>query len=92
MVTLHPPIYEPNSPPIIAAIIPAEAGAPEARAIPMERGRATSATEKPALKSCFKVFDSIVVSLKENRRFLVIMMRFKFQIFEKRLRLTINNL
>ena len=50
-VTLAPPNQEPINPPMTAAIIPDEAGAPEARATPIDKGKATKATENPAEKS-----------------------------------------
>jgi hypothetical protein len=42
------------NPPIIPEIIPEYTGAPDAREMPRQRGRATKKTVIPALKSCLR--------------------------------------
>ena len=48
----EPLINETTIPPIIPDKSPAYSGAPEAKAIPKQSGRATRKTESPAGKSC----------------------------------------
>jgi hypothetical protein len=58
IVTYDPPRYAPRSPPKMAEIRPAEGGAPDAREIPNDNGRAIRKTTSPALISL--VFSSRV--------------------------------
>ena len=44
-------------PPIIPEIIPENKGAPDAKAIPKHKGRATKKTTKPAGKSSLRYFE-----------------------------------
>jgi hypothetical protein len=50
----------------MAAIKPADAGAPEARAIPMDKGRAMRAIEKPAEKSHL-IWEVLIISFGQCR-------------------------
>ena len=48
----EPLINETTNPPMIPEIKPAYKGAPDAKAIPKQRGNATKKTESPAGRSC----------------------------------------
>lgn len=48
----EPLMFETTRPPIMPDKRPAYKGAPEAKAIPRQRGRATRNTESPAGRSC----------------------------------------
>jgi hypothetical protein len=56
-------------PPTIPAIIPEKSGAPEAKAIPKQSGKATKKTTNPAGKSYFRLFKlsfTIIFYLSNN--------------------------
>jgi hypothetical protein len=57
-------------PPIIPAINPENSGAPLARAMPKQRGRATKNTTMLAGRSLFKEFNIAVLSRESNVEYL----------------------